>query len=252
MKRLCRMALVGLVVVCLVGIMPVSARTLTIGAEDYPPFEWGMATGQMAGFTYEVVRQVCIRLECTVTYRHVPFKEALAQMKTGQQDALHSVFKTPEREQFAWYPSEALVDTTVRLMVRKEEETSRSFESLEDLRDQNIALSPGYHYSDTFNPFVTQHSKVQVAGNDTSNIQKLVQGAVDYFPIDQSVGTYLAKQLGVQDQVAFLAKAVSTSRYYIMFSKKTVSQDFVTQFAQALQEYKQSPHYQALVTKYFR
>jgi ABC-type amino acid transport substrate-binding protein len=87
---------------------------------------------------------------------------------------------------------------------------------------------------------------------DEQNFKKLLKHRIDYVVTGYSNGITLLKTMGIGDQVVPLeAKSLLEDYLYLIFSKKTVTQELVNQFSTALQRFKTTRTYHNIYEKYF-
>ena len=107
----------------------------------FPPFEFVDGNGNAAGITPDLLALLSQRLGIPITTaRFATWAEVLAGVRDGRADALGTLTRTPEREEFLLFSRPYLSVPTV-LFVRRDDRTIRS---LADCRGRRVGVVEGY------------------------------------------------------------------------------------------------------------
>ena len=177
----------------------------------------------------------------------LPWKRCLLALEQGHADGILGIFHLPEREASMLFVEEPLSD--VELVLFYARNRPYPYESLEDLRDLVIGISPGYWYNDeTFrnSPLFSREE----APTHEANLGKLIRHRVDLVINDRRAGLYLTTQLGLQPQVDYNRKAVGHDRMYIALRHDPALAHLAKDFADELRRFKREPAYAQLQQRY--
>lgn len=192
-----------------------AAGTLVMAVEEYPPYEY-TADGIPMGMHIEIIQIASERLGIKADIRFYPWARALEMVKTGEVDTIFSLFKTPEREAFLYYPGEPLANEKNILITHKN--STKEAKSLEDIAGWKIGIVRESAYGKEFDayPNITRH--------EVAHIEQLIKMAAagnrfDATPVNEYVFAYKVKELGLTGQFKKLDFTVSDEPLYIGFSK---------------------------------
>ncbi len=165
-------------------------------------------------------------------------------------DGIFSLNKNFEREQYLYYPNESLTISESVLFCLKSNISKYRYESFEDLNGLKIGLSDGYDVSGG----LLQYSGIQIARSpDNSTVLRiLLGGRIDLWPVDKSVGFFIAKSQNATEQISFLPTPLNSSSVFIAFAKKPGLEKFAGEFSKTLMMFKQEKAYQEIFNKYLR
>ena len=245
--------IVSMTVYLLISIVcPVSAKTLKVTTDNWPPYE-EISNQQAPGFSTEIIRYVFNEIEVEVEILEFPWARALKTVFRGERDALYSAFYTEERAKYCYYPTEALMMEKWVLFIRKEDLKRLKFESYNDLKGKTIGILRGASISEEFWIFLRKHGNYYEVTVDEQNFKKLRKGRLDYVVTSYSNGIALIRKLGLTNKVVpILSKVIKEGKLYIIFSKKTTDTTFVEKFSKALKKFKKTEKYKEIYKKYFK
>jgi polar amino acid transport system substrate-binding protein len=84
------------------GLPDLAGRTVTVAVEnDYPPFNAVReANGEAYGWDYDVLAEICRRVNCVPEFKTAPWEGIFEALAAGQYDlAANGISVTPERDQ---------------------------------------------------------------------------------------------------------------------------------------------------------
>ncbi|WP_319470557.1 transporter substrate-binding domain-containing protein [uncultured Pseudodesulfovibrio sp.] len=226
------------------------ADGLRLCAEDWPPYEYYVEE-KPKGLSYEVLSSVLRRMgEPVAENVNVSWLRGLEAIQEGSMDILYSALRTPEREVYAYYPSEPLAVSSW-VFFSSSFDKKDSYADWPDFKGKTVGIVDGYDYPDSFLKRVRKEGRLEKRVLSIDNIRMLGSGRIDYAVEELRVGNRLVRRLGMQGKVFPLLKVVLARRpVFAMFSKKTVSEDFVRRFSDELVRFKQTPEYQEILSKY--
>ena len=102
MKRLYFVLIVAvlLITACTTPVQPAKLRVMT---EEYPPFNYTDASGNLVGSSTEIVKGIINKLGENITIEVMPWSQAYDIVLLEPDTALYSMARTPERENlFMW------------------------------------------------------------------------------------------------------------------------------------------------------
>lgn len=241
--------LAAILVLCtLLLAAPVRAadKLLPIVFEDYPPYEY-VEDYQVKGINIDIIREAFSRMGLAPVFEPRPWKRALYQLRQGEILALSSGFKTSEREEFIYYPSEPLaMETNVvaALAVSGAEVTS-----LEDLRPLRIGVVREYVYG---GPFDTMYGLNKIEASSSHQlIDMLLEQRVDVAIGNRAVFRHIARKLGKLAHVKFIHE-VAAEPLYLMFSRAhgAEAEDLARRFGETVRRMRKDGTFQAIRARY--
>lgn len=189
------------------------ACAFTVVFESYPPYEFYQGT-ELVGIDVDIVREAASRLGKEVTFEERPWKRAMDEVREGQVDAIISLFKTDERQEFLYFPTENLSVEKVVIMANPDNPVSIG--KLEDLRAHSIGVLPDYAYGEAFDSM--EGLNKDVSNDNVSLIRKLVKGRTDVIVGNELVLKDLARSEGLAGKIE-TAYTLDEGKMYIGFSK---------------------------------
>ncbi len=224
---------------------------LFIGTDEWPPYE-GTNGEKVSGFSVELISKVLDGMGKSYKIQVFPWKRGTAMVFDGKLDALFSASHKVEREEKCYYPTENILMSRYVFFIRKSNMDTLKYNSFEDLLGHKVGVSSGYSYNEDFWNFVKTNQIYDEGNSDTVNFKKLARGRIDYFPCELGNGISLIKELGLTNDITYLSKTLIQKPYYIIFSKKTVKEEFVKKYSEALHKFKQTEDYKRLYNSYFK
>jgi polar amino acid transport system substrate-binding protein len=188
------------------GLPDLGGREVTIAVENaYLPFNYyDPATGEPAGWDYEVWNEICRVLNCVPRYVETGWEGMIQAVSDGQFDvAADGITITEERAQIVDF-SVGYINIEQRLLVRAGEE---SIDSIEDIvNDENLVLGTqtGTTNYETALQYLPE-SRIQAFEQFPFAVQALIAGDIDAVIIDEVAG------LGYQGENAEALKLVGPS-----------------------------------------
>jgi len=195
------------------GLPNLSGRIITVAVENaYPPFNnFDVVTGEGIGWDYDVVREICKRLNCVSDFKQAAWDGIFPAMQAGEYDLLaDGVPYTVERD--------AIVDFSIPYMTVGQVMLVRldDAHTIDDFKT-NTALALGTQ-SQTPNEAIANETfgveRVQSFGDFSAAILALVVGDIDGVVIDNVSGANFSRayegklkigfQITTDEQLAFV------------------------------------------------
>lgn len=220
--------------------------------DSYPPFSYRDDDGRPKGFDVEVLEMVLAHMHCRAQIVERPWDDVLVQIKAGREDIAVGVGYHAQRAAWAWF-SEPFREERVALLIRKGE--SAKFPGADFGAVMRAGLRFGRTDGDSDTPPVAaglaaHPAQVRSGVIEEDNFKRLLAGEIDGFLIERRFGATLASQLGVSPRIEFHPAVLTPGRYRFMFSKASVSADFVARFDAQLQLLLAEDAFGALAVKY--
>jgi polar amino acid transport system substrate-binding protein len=163
-------------------------QTVTVGVENlYPPFNYiDEATGEGAGFDYDIWNEICSRLDCTAEFVEAGWPAVIEETGQGVYDtAADGISITEERKEVVAY-SDAYMTTIQKFMVRADEDRFTTSDEF-ILGDYLVATQVGttnYELAET----LIGSSRIEAFDNFAFAVEALLSGDVDAVIIDDVAG----------------------------------------------------------------
>jgi polar amino acid transport system substrate-binding protein len=200
------------------GLADLGGREVTIAIENaYLPFNYiDLETGEAMGWDYDVIDEICARLDCKPVWMEFGWDTMIAAVSEGQFDmAADGITITDERAKIVDF-SDGYVAIEQRLMVLVDEDR---FEGPDELA-ANADLILGTQEATT-----NYDIAVKLVGADRviafmdfgMTVQALIAGDVDGVIIDETAGLgYLGAN---KDQLKLIGRSLSSDQLGFVFPK---------------------------------
>lgn len=232
-----------IIALIIMGTGNVSAKTVTLGYVEFPPYEF-QNSGQPDGILVDIVSTIFQRSNIKLQLKFMPFKKAFVMAQKGKIDGLFNLYKTEERLNLFDY-SESIIQNNLVFFVKKE--SSLDFQSLESLKGLKIGVILGYTYGDKFDKSLLH--KKEDAYNHDENFIRLMKDRIDAYPVDKLVGIHIAKQKNIMPELKILPQPLKKMDGYIGFTKGR-QLDVIKEINKIINEMKQNGEIASLITKY--
>lgn len=224
----------------------IEGRTITVGVENaYPPYNFiDEATGEGAGFDYDIWREICSRLGCTAEFVEAGWPAVIEETGQGVYDtAADGISITDERKEVVAF-SDPYMTIIQRFMVRTDEDRFSS-------ADEFIA---GDYRLGTQVGTTNYELGVDLVGEDRIDafdqfgvaVQALIAGDVDAVIIDDTAGQ---GYVGVNaDQTKLLDDDLQSDPLGFIYPQDS---DLVGPVNDVLKEMDEDGTLEALIVKWF-
>jgi polar amino acid transport system substrate-binding protein len=226
-------------------------EALKIATDVWLPYE-NISNHGAPGFSTEVIRQVLHGMNVDSEILEFPWARAVKDVFEGKRDALYTAFRTEERAEYCHYPEEPLARDKWVFFVRSADIHQLSFSSYDEIQNRRIGVLRSASVTEEFWKFVREHGNYEEVETDQLNFKKLAKGRLDYVVTSYSNGVILAREMGLAGQIAPLeSPVIKEDDLYIIFSKRTVTADFVQRFSDRLKAFKKTAAYRSIYARYF-
>lgn len=222
------------------------ARPLTVVYTEWFPYTY-TENGAAAGFEIETLREVLKGMGLEAEFIEYPWKRCLASLAEGQADALVSLLKTPEREEFAIFPEEHISISRTVFFAAADKAVAFTGDFAE-LKGRKIGVIMGFSYGEAFDraDFLDKEPGVDV----NILINRVVSGRNDLAAENEAVAKASATRLGVRDRLRFLEPPIHSQKLYVGFARARGHGPLAEKFSKALAGFKSSPRYRDILRKY--
>ncbi|MFC3151377.1 substrate-binding periplasmic protein [Litoribrevibacter euphylliae] len=224
---------------------------LTIGAAEFPPYEFSTEDHQIQGFSAELIDLTLVQMNIN-SYHHrmYPWKRALESTYTGKIHAIHSTSKNEERKELLWFPDEPLVNSAKVFAVRNNNKQLLNYQSFDDLKGRTVGMIRGYNFPGEFWHFLESNNiKYFEVTHETQLFNMFKAGRFDFLADEIIVLRNMIRNH--EDEFTILEHTpIQVKPMYLAFSKASVNKQFVDDFSKALKAVKQTPEYALLCKQY--
>jgi polar amino acid transport system substrate-binding protein len=222
-------------------------RTVTVAVENaYLPFNYIDAeTNEAAGWDYDAIGEICVRLNCTADYQTFAWEPMIQAVADGQFDmAADGITITDDRAQVVDF-SDGYINIDQRMLVRVDEDRFDTPDALAADESLKIGSQTGTTNYDTAVELVGE-DRVTAFEQFGFAVQALISGDVDAVIIDETAGQ--GYQGENADAVQLIGPSLSSDQLGFIFPKGS---ELVDPFNQAISAMKADGTMQALGDKYF-
>ncbi|WP_422018910.1 substrate-binding periplasmic protein [Roseibium sp.] len=223
-------------------------KPFRVGAsDDYEPFSYIGADGKLTGLDLLFVQEILAEVGCAPQFVDLPFPRAVVELSAGRIDMMMFASVTAERQNFALF-SAPYRNETAGLIIRARDQDKYPINEVGDLLKLNLLLAHdvGTYRGDLFETFMAnpeaKKNIIQVSSSRQS-LNMLVKGRINAIVEAPAAVFALAETLGVRDEIAEHPFLLWSEPVHFMFSRKTVSPEFVARIDTVLAEAVQTPEY---------
>lgn len=235
-------------------VLAQTSTPLRIATLDYPPYQY-QENGVVKGIAADIVKEVFDRLKMPITITFYPFQRALANIQSGESDVIFTFYHKPEREEFAYYSQEALVNQTIALYVPQDSPISFDGD-LSKLNGNSFGLVR-FSYGKIFDDAIANKviSKVDYVTSMPLNIEKFLAKRYEILPGDRWVVGYYYSQLAsaanekTQLKIKELSPSIQTFPAFVGFSKKNNLENLRNDFDKTIKGMKTDGSYETIINK---
>lgn len=231
-------------------------RVFRYAWEPWQPYQMKNEQGRLTGLDIEILEAILNGIGQPFKWQKTPWKRVIKDIQEGYLDAGLGASVTEERQQWAYF-SEPYRKESVVLFLLKDIKQIYQFVRLEDITDSDITLgmTRGYYYGGLFEKlskdpkFISRFEEVKI---NELNYEKLKMGRIDGFLSDPVAGTAGLKKLGLLDKVEIHPMHIYSDNIHVMFSKKSVPEEYIQKFNQSLLKLKTSGEHTKIISKYLK
>lgn len=234
---------------------------LTGGWYQWDPYQYTTTVDGFETFTgldIQLSKTIAAKADATITFESVPWQQHILDIKNGKRDIAAGATYTAERAEFAYF-SEPYRYEENSLFVPRDKISNYKFTSIAELlstiskNNMRLGITEGFIYADPkLNEWIAEPRNKQYiisAQNDFENLESLLEGRINFFIADKIVGATTIWRMNAGKEVAEINLNLKAPIHF-MFSKKTISPQFVDKFNLAIKEVKNSDSYTRIVSGY--
>ena len=230
------------------------SKTISLATENWPPFSYYDKNHKVVGFSTEVIENTFKIMHVKISSIKIfPWARTEKLGFLGKFDGVYTASKNKIRQKYMYFPKEDIIKSKwVLFAVNK----NLKFSSFKDLKNKRFCLIRSYNYPKDFKKYILKNAKITYTSTEVLNIKKLLYNRCDYMPAVLETTNYLInhnpelKKLNASKLIYAFKKPLLKTSFYLMFSKKRVSKEFVEQFSKALAKFKKTSKYKELKKKY--
>jgi polar amino acid transport system substrate-binding protein len=242
-------AIIIMMILCIGAIcsgVRADAETLTVVFEEWPPYQY-TSEGKVTGTDVAILEEAGRRLGINFQFKSMLWAKALEEVQDGTADAIFSLGITGERAKFLYYPDTPI--NVMRIVFFALKENPVKVSSLQDLKGLNVGIVKANYYGKDLD--AAHGFKRTICSEHKEQFKMLLAKRFDLLISPDLVGTSVAKELGIADQVRMLEYVVAEEPLYIGFSKKkgTQAQLLATKFSQIFKQMQKEGFMKAMLQK---
>lgn len=233
----------------LIGL-PLQAATLQLVTLQYPPYVYE-EQGEIRGVAFELVKEAFRRGGYGLEVRLLPWGRALQLVENGEADGIFTLFKTAERERFADFSEEVLLEQSISLFVRHDATIEFNGE-LDALLPFRFGVVRNVSYGERFDGWLSRHPEIarDLSHTGEANLNKLVRGRFDILVSNSGGAHFILERLGLVSRVRALRPEIQRPPSYLAFSKRRHLESVRRVFDKALKSMHADGTYQRIVAAY--
>jgi polar amino acid transport system substrate-binding protein len=223
---------------------------VAVTSNDYEPLSFvDPKTGKFIGFEYEAWGEICLRLNCKLTWKASTWPALLEEVSKKQYDVgMIGISITDERKKVVDF-SNAYLKTEQRFLVRANEnrfKDKKGFIANKNLKIGTQAGTTGFFIATDKDFLGENNPRVVVYDNYGISVQALVKGDVDAVISDNAAGAgYIGANKG---KLKLLDEVISEDTFGFIFAKGS---DLVAPVNAALASMKDDGYLAYLENKWF-
>jgi polar amino acid transport system substrate-binding protein len=229
------------------------ADELRVATFNYPPFQYE-EQGEVKGIAVDIVRELFKRLNQPIKIDFYPFPRAVKNLKTGESDVIFTFYFKKEREAFADYTQEALVNQKISLFVH--EDSPIVFDGdLSKLNQYKFGLVR-FSYGSVFDAAVDKKliTRIEYVSKMDLNMKKFLRRRFDILPSDRWVAYYYYSKFNRENdnsvKLKELKPPIQSFPAYMGFSKANHLGGLRDRSDMVLKEMKKDGSYQRIIDGY--
>jgi len=224
-----------------------SQCNLVFGLVEWRPGQYVNEAGKITGAQVELINEITSQLDCTVHYVLSTWRETLEKIEAGEIDFAGNATLVTERLRFARFSTPYHYDVFL-FYVKEENIESFSLSSIEALMATGfrLGLTQDFIYGNALNVWINHpqfNKNISYESSSAINMHKLKDGDIDGLLEDPFVISYNQRTKLIEMKLLPLPIKQLGLESRFIFSKKTLSQEFVSQFDAILKDKMKSPEY---------
>ena len=231
-------AFIAMSIPLLVSGVARSQEILSAGYFDIPPHVIGVEGGVPKGAAISYFEEyIAPHLGITIKWdtESTPPTRLMNQLRNGEKDAMIFLGKTEERTEYLRYPNPYLI--IPETLAFKNEHPINTIREVGDLHGLTVGFLVGGRIPDPLRDNKIRYDLIAGKRLFERNVEKLLLGRIDaiYAPLSTALANIIG-EMGVSDQIKLVPiEFLEQVKIYTVFSKKTISKDFVEIYNKALE-----------------
>ncbi|MEO3878078.1 substrate-binding periplasmic protein [Rheinheimera fenheensis] len=223
------------------------ALRVAVSADDYPPFYYQQGE-TLQGFSVDILQAVATDLGLSVQWQRLPWSRVVQHVASGKADVITVFYKTDARAEQFYFSTESYLRDPIVLLCATPCQTQFDGD-LAKLSQQPVAVVRDFSYGPLIDRL--EFSRAAVVDSDPMLFKQLIKRRLQ-LGIASLITVRHAPELKQTDaQVQVLYPVLDYVDIYFAFSRQSsVTPELVHRFDQALQRYKKSDAYAALLSRY--
>lgn len=223
-------------------------RVIEIAIEQYPPFNY-QENGTFKGVSFDVMKEAFHRMGVELKVSQYPWARILQLIRDGEIDAIMTVYKSKEREEYMYFPEEAVSEDVQTFYVK--EGSKFFYTDKKSLTSIKLGIMRGYSYGDEFDQSIKKKEfRTEAVDSQEQNIKKLLNNRIDAFLESNYVTAYNLNQMGIKEGIVAAGQFRVTKLYVTFTKKRNISQADLDGFDKAVKSIKDDGTYQKIVDQY--
>lgn len=219
---------------------------LGVEAVNYAPYLY-KKNNEVVGIEVDAIKAVLNKMGFNVKIKQANWSKLMLNLLSGKIDGLANVFRTPERETFAYFPQEA-VSIQVQGLVVPADSTFSWSGNISQLSGLTMGAVKGASYGPSFD-YGVNANVVRLSTSDLV-LLNIAEGKLDLAIEDWAVLCSRSKTLGIADKIRLLSPPINQEKTYLAFSKKNTREAVVKQFSEHLTAFKKTKEWQEIINRH--
>jgi polar amino acid transport system substrate-binding protein len=224
-------------------------QEIVIAVENlYTPFQFeNPSTGETMGYEYDMMAEICKRINCTPTYEYISWDAMITSVSEGQFDiGMTGITILDERKQQVDF-SDPYINLQQFLLARSDEDRFANVDDFVANEDLKVGVQQGTSgYWDMLNYLPEDSPRMVVYTEFGALVQALIIGDVDAVPVDAASARGFISTTG--GAVKVVGDPISEEEMGLIFPK---GGDLVAPMNAAIASMKQDGFLDFLMTKWF-
>ncbi|MFT5840401.1 MAG: polar amino acid transport system substrate-binding protein [Flavobacteriales bacterium] len=225
-----------------------------LGFDAWEPYQYLDVGDRVAGLDIELVTAVIEGMGCQLTYQQGTWVDLLMALKQGKVDILLGASKTEAREQFALF-SDSYRMEEFSIYIRNGDDVRAGYKTLDEFiqNGSRMGIVEDYVYGPDVSMLLDDAKTSKYFMNAIMgeiNVARLLDEDIDGYLEDSFVGASLLRRKALSNFIVAHGITIQTGSAYVMFSKKAVTQEQLSEFNIHLATVKNSQIYQDILFKY--
>jgi len=218
-----------------------------VRGQDYPPYHYFDQTGTETGFIVDIIRDVAVTMNLNIDFQQYPWSRCLELVKKGRADAMMNLFKTKERMAFMHF-NDAVLGYEVNRFFKLKNYYINYSGDMATLFPLRLGAIRNYSYGKDFDSIA--FPLLVELETEKDLIKSLVNKRCEIIVGNESVIQVLKERMGFKDYIEPVSPVVSRDPLYVGFSKALNHKRLSRKFSKALEDFKKTKSYAAILKNY--